>query len=152
MTPINSEKNRGSGTLRHHHEYAQFVRWIATPEPYREIKKQEDFAKSIGVHQDTLTDWKKREGFWSAVKEEISQFGRERTPNAILALYKTILAKGTAPEVKLWLQYVEGWKEEQVQTQKFDEKPTPGEVATWERIKRKHARKNRRNGEHSNPL
>lgn len=152
QTPIKSDKNDGSGTLRHPAEYAQFVRWIATPEPFREIKNQGDFAESIGVHQDTLTDWKKRDGFWGAVKEEISRFGRERTPNVIAALYKNILQKGGAPESKLWLQYVEGWREEQGLLVQPDGELTVEEREAIERIKRKHSKKRRKDEEISYPL
>jgi len=37
----------------------QFGIWLGMPEGSREPKTQEELAKQLGLHKDTLTDWKK---------------------------------------------------------------------------------------------
>ena len=92
-------------------ELMQFIDWIAQPAPLRIPKTQNDLATLLDVSIATLSDWKKRPGFWDEVKERTIFWGRERTPNVIAALYRKAVKEGNAFESKLWLQYIEGWKE-----------------------------------------
>lgn len=97
--------------LRYQAEYNEFIAWIALPEEFRSPKNQGEFAQKFGVCQDTLSDWKKIGGFWDEVKAERQRWGKERTPNVILGLYRKAVKEGNAAEAKLWLQYIEGWAE-----------------------------------------
>lgn len=109
LTPKNP-KNKATENLRHPMEFDDFVQWIATPEALRTPKTQAELAKKFGVGADTLSEWKQRNGFWEAVAQVRKSWGQERTPDVILGLYKRAQT-GSAAEVKLWLQYFEGWTE-----------------------------------------
>ena len=113
ITPNNS-KNMDLKGKKHQIEFLDFVTWIATPCTLREPKTQQELSKKFGVGQDTLSEWKSRPGFWTSVKEKRRQWGQERTPDVIMALYKRIIRNGSAPEVKLWLQYFEDWFEKTI--------------------------------------
>ncbi|MBI2123809.1 MAG: hypothetical protein HYU04_01050 [Candidatus Wildermuthbacteria bacterium] len=109
-TPNNSKINDLNG-LRHQMEYLDFITWIATPNAFRTPKTQQELSKKFGVGQDTLSEWKNRPRFWASVAEKRKQWGQERTPDVVMALYNRIIRTGSAPEVKLWLQYFEDWSE-----------------------------------------
>ena len=109
-TPINSKDN-DIKNLKHQMEYLDFIQWIATPNTLREPRTQQELSKKFGVGQDTLSEWKNRSGFWANVKEKREDWGRDKTPNVIAALYNRIIKTGNASEIKLWLQYFEGWTE-----------------------------------------
>ena len=108
-TPQNPTKNR----LKHPAIFEEFVKWIALPDPFKQPQTQGEFAEKYKIGRETLSDWKQREGFWEAVKEERIKWGKERTPNVIAGLYRKAVRDGNASEAKLWLQYIEGWAEEQ---------------------------------------
>jgi len=109
-TPNNS-KAKDLKRLKHQMEYLDFIAWIAMPTVIRSPKTQRELSKKFGVGQDTLSEWKKRPGFWIRVKEKRRQWGQERTPDVVMALYNRIMKTGNAQEVKLWLQYFEDWSE-----------------------------------------
>lgn len=109
-TPNNS-KNKDLKRLKHQMEYLDFITWIATPNALRIPKTQQELSKKFGVGQDTLSEWKGRHDFWLRIAEKRKQWGQERTPDVIMALYNRIIRTGSAPEVKLWLQYFENWSE-----------------------------------------
>lgn len=109
-TPNHSKNNDILG-LKHQSEYLDFILWIATPNALRKPKTQAELAKKFGVGQDTLSEWKTRPDFWTKVVQIWKQWGRERTPDVILALYNKIIKTGDAAEAKLWLQLNEGWSE-----------------------------------------
>ena len=112
-TPKNSKKIRGLKGLKHPGTYLDLIKWIAMPEPFRSPKTQGEFAKEHKIGEDSISEMKKREGFWEEVKEKRKEWGKERTPDVILGLYKKAVKDGNAQEVKLWLQYFEGWSEKQ---------------------------------------
>jgi hypothetical protein len=114
-TPNNS-KNKDLIGLKHQMEFLDFIEWIATPSTIRSPKTQQELAKKFGVGQDTISEWKNRPRFWASVYERRRQFGRERMPDVIMALYNRIMRTGNAPEVKLWLQYFENWSERIITT------------------------------------
>jgi len=96
-------------------DYKEFVKFYALPSIFREeqfgFKTEQDFAKHFKIGQDTLVDWKKKEEFVKDVDEQLKKWGADKTPEVIAALLKTIEADGKAAEVKLWLQFIKGWKE-----------------------------------------
>ena len=72
------------------------------------IRNQSEFAKMYGVENSTLTNWNKlitREGLLKNTLEPM----RRLTKNVVISLYENIQAYGGANEVRLWLQFVEGW-------------------------------------------
>lgn len=88
----------------------EFIHWIALPKKLRKPKTHKTLAKKIGVSQDTLTDWKKLNGFWQEVKCERDNYFREQTSEVLQGLYEKAKS-GKASEVKLYLQYFEGFSE-----------------------------------------
>lgn len=91
--------------------YREFIIWMSVFEPLREPKTQKEFAEKFGVSKDTLTDWKKRNDFWTEVEREWKKWGREKTANVMSKLYNTIMQKGENPNFRLWLQYFQNWGE-----------------------------------------
>lgn len=85
-------------------EFTQFTIWFATPSQLRKYKTQKDFAVSIGVSQDTLTDWKKHPQFWPMVKHTIAESIRESIPDAIDSLRQNVMTEGKAGDVALFLR------------------------------------------------
>ena len=109
QTPNNSKKRKDLKGLKHPAEYQEFIIWMALPEPLRNPKTQRELAKNFGVGEDTLSEWKRRDGFWDEATKRRKEWGRERTPNVILGLYRKAVRDGNAAEVKLWLEYIEGY-------------------------------------------
>ncbi|NLZ96512.1 MAG: hypothetical protein GX926_00725 [Candidatus Magasanikbacteria bacterium] len=108
-TPINS--NNSQVKLRHNFEYHKFILWIALPKELRKPNTQVELSKHFGVGQDTLSEWKKRTGFWEEVARQRKEWSKEKTSDIIYALYKRIIETGNAAEVKLWFQLIENWSE-----------------------------------------
>jgi len=110
MSTPNNSKNSADKKVRHYGEYSDFVAWTGLPKELRAPKTQRELARKFGVGEDTLSEWKQREGFWEAVTKKRKEWGRERTPDVIHALFKRIERTGSAAEVRLWLEVVEGWQ------------------------------------------
>ncbi|MDA2921688.1 phBC6A51 family helix-turn-helix protein [Patescibacteria group bacterium AH-259-L07] len=91
--------------------YEEFIKWIALPKPLREPRTHLELAEKYGVDKATLSQWKHKDGFWDEVRKEMKQWARDKTPNVIQAIYQKILKYGNAQEAKLWLQFIEDWKE-----------------------------------------
>jgi hypothetical protein len=115
-TPNNS-KIKPQSKIRHQIEYRDFIEWIATPTSARNPKTQQELSKKFGVGQDTLSEWKHRQDFWTEVARKRKEWGREKAPDIVKALYDRIIKTGGAAEVKLWLEYFEGWSEKTIETQ-----------------------------------
>jgi len=94
-------------------EYKQFIEWMATPPALRAMKDQRQLALHLGVHESTLSDWKRLDDFWKNVDSLMNAWGRSRTIEVINAFYKKIINNPTASDIKLWLQYFEGFKPNQ---------------------------------------
>jgi hypothetical protein len=107
ITPKHS-KIKQSKQLRHQYEFADFVQWIAMPKALRSPKTQRELAVHFGVGEDTLSEWKQRADFWNLVDEQQKAWGRERTPNVLLALHNRAVKTGDPRAVRLWYEIVEG--------------------------------------------
>ena len=110
-TQNNPKKDETLDGLRHPAEFEEFVEWVSLPEVLRMPKTQGELAVKFGLGEDTLSNWKGRACFWDLVKRKRETWGRERTPNVIMGLYRKAVKDGNAAESKLWLQYFENWTE-----------------------------------------
>lgn len=139
QTP-NDSKNIELENLRHFEEYSQFIAWMAMSSELRSPKTQGEFAKKFGVGPDTLSDWKKRPGFYESVKKKRKDWCKEKTPEVISSLYKKIQKTGSAQEVKLWFQLFEDWSE-RIETNNKSDRPfeqlTDEELAEYIRERKK---------------
>jgi len=90
--------------------YLEFVQWYALPYAYKiqttGIKDQQQFAEQYQISKDTLSLWKKRPGFEKQVDSIRREWGLDRTPNVIEAVYRSAI-KGSARSQKMWLQMMD---------------------------------------------
>ena len=91
--------------------FKEFIIWVSMPEPLREPKNQQEFAKKFNVSERTLATWKQRDDFWEGVEKEWNKWGREKTSNVIAKFYQQVIKKGMPADFKLWFQYFLGWSE-----------------------------------------
>lgn len=73
------------------------------------IRWQKDFAERFNVDEGTLSEWNDKIEAENLI--EYKGWAKDLSRNVILSLYRAILKEGKAPEVKLFLQVVEGWQE-----------------------------------------
>ncbi len=86
-------------------EFIKFTIWSATPRQFREIKTQKGFAKSVGVCEDTLGDWKKHPQFGILVFQAMKEWIKDRIPDAIGGLYLKVSGeKATGKDVEMFLR------------------------------------------------
>ncbi|OGL76289.1 hypothetical protein A3E97_05160 [Candidatus Uhrbacteria bacterium RIFCSPHIGHO2_12_FULL_47_12] len=90
-------------------EYLIFIEWIATPSMLRSPKTQQELAGQLKVDVATLSDWKKRKGFWDKVEKKIAYESRERHADVMHSFYMNLLRKGQGKDVLVWLQYIFGF-------------------------------------------
>lgn len=72
------------------------------------IQNQTEFAKAYKVENSTLTNWNKLIDREDLLKDVLEP-ARRLTKNVLFALYRKAIDTGSAEEVRLWFQYVEGW-------------------------------------------
>lgn len=96
-------------------DYLEFARFNSYPKKEREelygFATAKDFGAKYDVGEVTLSLWKKEDNFWQIVDSHRKKWFKERTPEVLLSLYRTILKKGNAAEIALWLKYIEEWTE-----------------------------------------
>lgn len=88
-------------------KYQEFVLWFAMPTYEREklgIETQKEFAAYYHVNENTLTKWKDRPDFEPRVDHIQMQWGKEKTGDVILGIYRSAI-KGNPMSQLLWLQY-----------------------------------------------
>lgn len=113
-----------------------FVSFMAMPNPdkceflgipfnaekkqYAERPQQKHFAKKFGISEKSLSTWKHSEDFDKAVRRVRTNWGKEKTPDVLAALYRRCVTHGNAYDVELWLAYFEGWDRKQVAPQRME--------------------------------
>lgn len=140
-SPKKSEKKKPPKTIIRNAEYEKFIIFQATPKALREQKTQEEFAEHFGLHRDTLTDWKKTDGFWEKVAA-VRQVGfKERSSEVLASFYNTLIKNASGRDVETWWKIVEGWREDHGIVFPEGDELTDEEKKAIERIDRKHAKK-----------
>ncbi len=95
--------------------WQEFVRFTAFPNILREKEFGFDtdsaFGKKHRVNPDTLCRWKNEQTFWDEVKKTWKRWGKDKTPDVILGLYRTAVKQGRAAEALAWMKIVEDWQE-----------------------------------------
>lgn len=87
--------------------FQKLVRWSGTPPQYREIETESEFARSIGVSLETIETWKSHCAFSSLVSESTRDWIKERTPEAIGALYKRIIEEnGDGRDIEFFIRLI----------------------------------------------
>ncbi|MHA1660641.1 MAG: hypothetical protein ACTSUT_16140 [Promethearchaeota archaeon] len=76
-----------------------------------EIKTQTEFAKRFKIKIGTCTEWNKILIDENLIYGSIKKWAKMITPNIVMALGKTAMKTGKAPEVMAWLKLIEGWEE-----------------------------------------
>lgn len=96
-------------------EYEEFIRFTAFPESLRDkefgFHTDLAFSKCHNVSRETLNQWASTQGFWDQVNQLWRNWGKKKTPNVIMNLYRKAVREGSAAEVKLWMQIMEDFKE-----------------------------------------
>lgn len=130
----NENQSEGGGLNKPHKNalYLKFIEYSSLPDgekaDYLAIEKdpktghykskptQKLFAAKFGLSEDTLSLWKKREGFAVAVDMKRKEWGLNLIPNVLASLYRRCVKYGMAYDVETFLSYYTGWS----RTQKVD--------------------------------
>lgn len=110
--------------------FEQFIIFMSLPDPekagymglkpdiktnkYDRIPTQGDFAIKFGVSKDTLSLWKKRNDFITRVDLKRKEWGIDKVPNVLAALYTRCIKYGMAYDVETYLAYYANWNRTQV--------------------------------------
>lgn len=103
-TPICSDSTQIVSGIQKLPEFFQFVAWYATPLQFRKPRNQKEFAKQIGVNEDSLTDWKRHPQFQPLLWQIVNNWIKDRIPDVIGGLYKRACNKGSAKDVEAFLR------------------------------------------------
>lgn len=74
----------------------RFIEWLALPKSERKPKTQGAFAKELGVHETTLSDWKKLPGFMG----EVTTLARGQLQNALTDIYAALVKAASSGDVQ----------------------------------------------------
>jgi len=112
---INTLRHLNERRIYKKEEYEEYADFIALP---RLLRKKEfgfwsdaDFAHKYDISAWTLVEWKKKDFFWRDVRKRLKIWGRSRTPDVLLSLYKNAVQYGNASEASLWFKIFEGFSE-----------------------------------------
>lgn len=103
--------------IRKQPEYLLFLQFSATPSvlwgEIWDVTSQAEFAKKIGVGEDTLSDWKRVPGYYDDVVQLNKQFFKARIGNVMLALETKSLDpnKVNGNDVRILATYAEAYSD-----------------------------------------
>jgi len=87
------------------------IAWLALPTAHRLPKMQKELAALVGVSEETMSRYKKEDGFFDEVDKRRNVYFKEfYTSNVIQAIAEKA-CEGDPRAQKLYLQKVEEWKE-----------------------------------------
>lgn len=86
-------------------EFRKFAEYCATPKQLREFKTQKAFALHFGLSQDSLSDWKKKPGFWQIFNHIVGIQVKEGVPDVLHALYVNASKGKNMAAVSMYLHY-----------------------------------------------
>ncbi|MEX0652428.1 MAG: hypothetical protein WD509_01825 [Candidatus Paceibacterota bacterium] len=96
--------------------YEDFVLWFALPSSERArmgASTMAEFAERYGVHVNTLTRWKRAEGFDETVLKYRRSWGNDMTSH-VFDGWKLACMKGNPQAIELWMAYFEGFNKTHV--------------------------------------
>jgi hypothetical protein len=97
-------------------ERMELVRFVALAHPERMeefgFTTLGEFAKRFKVNPGTLSEWLKEPEIQEQIKATWKRWGKERTPDVIMSLYKKAITEGNAAEAMTWMKIIEDWTEE----------------------------------------
>ena len=96
----------GLSGLQNQDVYAVFVDWIATPQRLRQPETQKAFSQRYKIHQNTLTEWKKRPQFFDHVRRRIKTNSLDDLGTVLDAFKRRIIEKPSGSDVKVFLEYM----------------------------------------------
>lgn len=111
--------------------FLKFVEFMALPDPEKfeymgiaidpktgkypgRVPTQKQFALKSGVSNSTLSVWKASPEFQYLVDLKRKQWGTDKIPNVLAALYTRCLKYGMAYDIETYLAYYVGWTRTQV--------------------------------------
>lgn len=107
-TPIHSDFLPVVTGTYHQAEFVKFAIWYGTPGQFRQPETQKEFAESVGVCEDTLTDWKRHPQFSFFVWQTTKEWIKDHMTDVIGGLYlKASSEKAGARDVELFLRLAE---------------------------------------------
>lgn len=99
-----------------------FARWRVLPRALKSPDTMEELAAVLGLSYQTLWVWSKDEKVLGLIKTNRIKYFSRFTSEVVNSLRERCLKYGRAQDIKLWLEYVEGWipKQEQFQDQEIN--------------------------------
>lgn len=97
-------------------EYWLFIDHLATPTPKRKYKDQREIARSLSVHEVTLSRWKKVDGF---LEDLVAMIRLKQIDNNLANVIQGMAVgamQGFSQPAELWLAFVMKYE----RTQKFE--------------------------------
>lgn len=111
---IKVKKPQKNGSLKNPIIFDMYVKFMSMPEMYRMkeygYKTSTKFSKKHGISHKTLVEWQGRSDYEKNRQILMRKWGKDKTPEVIASVLRTILIKGKAPEAKLWLEFIEEWQ------------------------------------------
>ena len=112
-----------------------FCRWYVLPGNDREPSGLMDFCQALGISHQTPYNWLEDGAIQSMIEQYRREYMRRDTTEVLTHLKARIRQYGRAQDVKLWLEYIEGWipTEQQIQDQQINvifkgiNRPTAGQ-------------------------
>ena len=98
------------------------TRWLALPDKHRIPATQRELAEVLGITQERLSRIKQEAGFFEEVDKYRRLYFKEFTSTIIFSIVDKATKAGDPRAQKLFLQYVENWKETTRQEQDIHER------------------------------